>query len=175
MYPDGDLYLIRQFPAVYLYFVLSYATRILFHASCSERKLDAETSAKFKNTCYLSEAEPDLGKYPSLAITAAKSLMRIHERFAFKRLLRSIDETKMSTTEHQEFLIMVTELELCGHICQFPGSVIVDKDGLIKLDFLSEGARKILKRARAKKGAQEKFTWFMLSCAEYDLEKREFV
>ena len=65
MYPDGDLYLIRQFPAVYLYFVLSYATRILFHASCSERKLDAETSAKFKNTCYLSEAEPDLGKYPS--------------------------------------------------------------------------------------------------------------
>ena len=179
MFSDGDLYQIRKYPATYLYYVMGFASHLLFHQSLKDQGSDLnpelDGKEKFKNTGYLVTSTPDYGCYPAVTTTVAKSIMRLFEKFTEKKWLHGVIEEELGAKEHEIYLSMVADLELCGHIIQLPGSVKVEEEGLLVLDFLSEGSRKAIKRVKFQKGRNGQFIWFMICYRRYNSKKRDFV
>ena len=151
----------------------------IFHQSLKDQGSDLnpelDGKEKLKDTGYLVTSTPDYGCYPAVTITVAKSIMRLFEKFTEKKWLHGVIEEELGAKEHEIYLSMIADLELCGHIIQLPGSVKVEEEGLLVLDFLSEGSKKAIKRVKFQKGRNGQFIWFMICYRKYNSKKRDFV
>jgi len=177
MFADGDLYKIRWFPATYLFYVINFASRILFEVSRTSL-LASSRGGLFRNTCYISECNIDFGPHRGLVIAAARALFKLYETFSELELLGTVNEDLMDNYGHEKFLKLVAELEFYGHIVQLPGSLKVSDLGLVRLDFLSAGAKRVIKRVDCQKVQvpnSTRYVSFSINYGFYIYRKRQFV
>jgi hypothetical protein len=173
MATDGDLYEIKKFPIVYFYKVLKFAADILFLLKADELKT-GKAEKEFKDACYLWFDDQNLNVNQRLLKYIASEVLALQGTFSKEWTYQEkVCWKDWSPERVRNYFKFIAKLEFYGVICQSPQLLKTTPQGELDLSFLSEWAKKVLKRAHwCVLGHGYYIQW---SFGEFNMKKRDFV